>query len=501
MWRNWASWTSTEWRIVCATTEESCYCESDDGSDSGMKLEVYLLFCEQLKLRSQCCGAKKLQQQNQLMNLLHRDRSQDSVIFLIFGMLDAMIASALKMLINTQSIFRKRVSVEEQRAQNSDRFLRRRLINCLHDLQVFPCNRSLWKSTRTRRRGQYDFAEWRCPRFRCKMGSCTISEWDAFRPDPGRIVQVKNTEIRPTSDCDGIVWSRGYSRQWGTQLSASQNWSETSHWREIEISRPGTMLWKGDQLPRVEKETKPTFRGKWECFQWKAQRQCFTWDSCSFSYDRLLASGKRSSGSSQKRNGRSSSPALHSKAEQTDGEKGDKEENSDRKGQILCQEKCNNPSCDLWRPPVCQTYKSEKVVFGDKCRFRHVEEYVKPNKKSKQRWCERITCFREGVYAHWVVYLKILNRENLFYVYWECWDKTHRRILRKHLAPNQNSGNKGSIARYYPQVCASWASRQNSMKDHMRRPWIKNDAPAKQRGIWRKIKTNSRIRACWTCVM
>ena len=44
-----------------------------------------------------------------------------------FEMLDAMIASALKQLINTQSTFRKRVSVEEQRAQN--RFLRGRQIS------------------------------------------------------------------------------------------------------------------------------------------------------------------------------------------------------------------------------------------------------------------------------------------------------------------------------------------------------------------------------------
>ena len=43
-------------------------------------------------------------------------------------MLDAMIASALKKLLNTQSNFRKRVSVEEQRVQNSDRFSRGRQI-------------------------------------------------------------------------------------------------------------------------------------------------------------------------------------------------------------------------------------------------------------------------------------------------------------------------------------------------------------------------------------
>ena len=45
-----------------------------------------------------------------------------------FDLLDAMIASALKKLINTQSTFRKRVSVEEQRAQKDDRFSRGRQI-------------------------------------------------------------------------------------------------------------------------------------------------------------------------------------------------------------------------------------------------------------------------------------------------------------------------------------------------------------------------------------
>ena len=48
--------------------------------------------------------------------------------FLDFDMLGAMIASALKKNTNTQSNFRTRVSVEEQRAQTSDQFLRGRQI-------------------------------------------------------------------------------------------------------------------------------------------------------------------------------------------------------------------------------------------------------------------------------------------------------------------------------------------------------------------------------------
>ena len=48
--------------------------------------------------------------------------------FLDFDTLDAMIASALKKLVKTQSNFWNRVSVEEQRAQKQDRFLRGRQI-------------------------------------------------------------------------------------------------------------------------------------------------------------------------------------------------------------------------------------------------------------------------------------------------------------------------------------------------------------------------------------
>ena len=48
-----------------------------------------------------------------------------------FNMIDAMIASALKKLLNTQIHFRRRVGVEEHRAQKHDRFLRGRQIACV----------------------------------------------------------------------------------------------------------------------------------------------------------------------------------------------------------------------------------------------------------------------------------------------------------------------------------------------------------------------------------
>ena len=66
-------------------------------------------------------------------------------------------------------------------------------------------------------------------------------------------------------------------------------------------------------------------------FQWKVDGQCPKRDPCSFTHDKIAFGN---SGSGQRRKGRSSSPAPHSKAK-TDGEKGNREEN-------ICQTK---PDC------------------------------------------------------------------------------------------------------------------------------------------------------------
>ena len=104
------------------------------------------------------------------------------------------------------------------------------------------------------------------------------------------------------------------------------------------------MLWNEDQLPGVKKGKKACVERKvGECLQWKAHKQCSKADSCSFSHD-TMASGNR--GADQRRKGRSSSPASHSKAKQTDGGKGNKVKNSDKGSQIVCRQRdCKNTSC------------------------------------------------------------------------------------------------------------------------------------------------------------
>ena len=97
---------------------------------------------EQPILRSPCSGSKKLRLLNQLTNLWHRDRLEESLIFMI-------------------SICLMRWLRQPWRSISA------RKTNCVHDLWVFPCNRVIWSSTRTRRFVRYKFTERRCPRFRC----------------------------------------------------------------------------------------------------------------------------------------------------------------------------------------------------------------------------------------------------------------------------------------------------------------------------------------------
>ena len=57
----------------------------------------------------------------------------------------------------------------------------------------------------------------------------------------------------------------------------------------------------------------------------------------------------------------------------------------------------------------------------------------------EDRWWNRISCDFEGVYTTGLRISRFLS-------------ETRRHILRRHLAPNQNSGKKGAISRYCPKV-------------------------------------------------
>ena len=140
---------------------------------------------------------------------------------------------------------------------------------------------------------------------------------------------------------------------------------------------------RGSVTRSKKKERKPTLRGKWEnYFHWKAQRKCSKGDACSFRHD--LAFGN--SGGGQRLRGRSSSPAPNSKAKQTDGEAGNKEESSDRRSQIVCRywkcQKTNRVSSGIF--PCVRSQVWKVCTYGDKCCWGHVETEGKSSNKSKR---------------------------------------------------------------------------------------------------------------------
>ena len=260
------------------------------------------------------------------------------------------------------------------------------------------------------------------------------------------LYKSKITECRSTSDCDGFVWLRSCSEKWDTERSTIEDCSETSYltrWWEIGISKLGTMLWKGVQSPRVEKETKRMLRGKWE--------SAFS----GFRHDPLLAFGNKSSGNSQRWKGRSSSPASHAEAKQTDGEEqkpsqwsGNKHENSKDKSEIHADSDSvkirlvgSGILPCVWTTSLIKVVSMPINVVSDM--LRQMESPTRSRRKVVRKDQLRIPRFlSEQIYSTWT---------------WNVGIDTHRQILQRHLAPNLSSAKKGSIARCYPTVCTSWA--------------------------------------------
>ena len=113
-------------------------------------------------------------------------------------------------------------------------------------------------------------------------------------------------------------------------------------WWELETSESGTMLWKGDQSPRVQQERKPALRGKWESVfsvPWSETKNDDRLLPHQIRRQRLTATVKKPS----------KNQATKRKYLQTKGAKFHTD-----------SEFCENPSCKFWHPPVCLNYRSEK---------------------------------------------------------------------------------------------------------------------------------------------
>ena len=228
----------------------------------------------------------------------------------------------------------------------------------------------------------------------------------------------------------------------------------------------------------------------WECVEWKAHGQCSKGGSCSFSHDKQVQ-GDLHGG--QRRKGRLSSPAPNSKAK-TD----EVREKSSNKFlatmRTSLQTKGENFHSDVkFLKPIKKNLASSRVsklwawvrmYMWKKMFLQTCWGWWKAQQKVKERWCERISCIIEGVYTTGLCISRFLSEKNLFHMERENWDqetpsnfpralgttekfgkeRVHRQELSRsanfmtavlaspnsgndHLAPNKNSGKKGSILR------------------------------------------------------
>ena len=221
-----------------------------------------------------------------------------------FDMLDAMIASALKKLINMQSNFRKRVSVEEQRAQNSDRFLRGRQI------AYMICK--YFRAT-----GDYEKVQGLADMFTMTLQNDDVQDFDvrwdrapltvSEMPSDAIPEGLYKSKLRNSAQLRTVMalYDQEFARNSGTpnyqQLKTAVKLHNDQMMRNRNFRVRSDVVERG-AVTKSQKGNKAYVECKvGECFQWKAHGHCSKEDSCSFSHD------KTASGNGVK--GRSSSPA------------------------------------------------------------------------------------------------------------------------------------------------------------------------------------------------
>ena len=145
-----------------------------------------------------------------------------------FEVLDARIASALNKIIHNSHL-KRRISLEEQKAQKQDRFLRgRQIAYLIYD--YFRVTGSPWFCRELCRPVHYQSSKWRYSGNRLKVGRNFI----VYDENPtwwhlGRIVQIKNTRVWETQHRIGIVQYGDSSEESWTLLSQIENYGEEKY--------------------------------------------------------------------------------------------------------------------------------------------------------------------------------------------------------------------------------------------------------------------------------
>ena len=300
-----------------------------------------------------------------------------------FEVLDARIASALNKIIHN-SQFKRRISLEEQKAQKEDRFLRGRQIAYLIYDQF-------------RVTGTHDSVENYTDLFTVVLRNDDIQEFDSKWDG----ILLSMTEIPHDDILEGLYKLR--KRESEKLKTVLELYDLETHQKKLgpDYHRLKTMVKRsieqeirnknfGARSGNFEKNAVVKNQGTKQrvqrilggCWQLETNGQCVKGNNCSFRHDMnkrgKVTPSNPSPNSFMRQNERKPSRTRSPRGKSPSG----------RMSRWPCKDylrgTCNNSFCGKWHPPECLYYKTKSGCrFGEKCSFAHRQVDEQPTKRSK----------------------------------------------------------------------------------------------------------------------
>ena len=300
-----------------------------------------------------------------------------------FEVLDARIASALNKIIHN-SQFKRRISLEEQKAQKEDRFLRGRQIAYLIYDQF-------------RVTGTHDSVENYTDLFTIVLRNDDIQEfdskWDGILlsmtkiPHDDILEGLYKLRIRESEKLKTVLELydlETHQKKLGPDYHRLKTMVKRSIEQEIRNKNFGARSGNFEKNAVVKNQgTKQRVqRILGDCWQWETNGQCVKGNNCSFRHDM----NKRGKSSPSNPSPNSFMRQNERKPSRTRSPRG--KSPSGRMSRWPCKDylrgTCNNSFCEKWHPPECLYYKTKSGCrFGEKCSFAHRQVDEQPTKRSK----------------------------------------------------------------------------------------------------------------------
>ena len=394
-----------------------------------------------------------------------------------------MIASALKRLLDKHIHSRKRASVEEQRAEKYNRFSRGRQIAYMiyeHFRATGACEALQGFSDLFNFRLQNDDVQY----FDVRRDQALLST--SYMPSDVILEGLQKSKLQDSVQLQTVLalYDQETVRNNGQTSYSRFKTSVKLHIDQLMRTRNFRVRSEAVERGAVTKSQKGkrayVEKKVGQCFQWKAHGQCSKGDSCIFSHDRQ-AQGDLCG--SQRRKGDRPLPHQIGRPRLTARER------HLQKHQATEMKALQTKGTKI--RAVTKIVKPRHIVFGilpcvKTTSLRpdaHLEEHVSSDMLRRRR--SPATSQRKEVRKDQLHYCrslhKILIRDNLFFVKKESWDQNtpsnSPRTPGTKLKIGKEMVHRKELSKSV-NVMSAVLARQNSMKDHMRRPCTKKDAPA-----------------------